>query len=154
VKKIEPTGSRVRTIQVTGSTVTRVTPEEVAARLGAEPITPLLEHDDDLLSLAEVGSELVKRLRSSGGRPALVGATHRAKIPLSGADLEGLEKIAEAIASLRGFKPSVGQVASVILNRNIIALMQTTRELKDLDSPQMKELAASVAEQAVDTSEE
>src|SRR5207249_12014422 len=67
------------------------------------------------LTLFALPEELVSRLQSTGGRPALAGTTRRAKIPLSDDEWVKLEELAAAIAS-PGFAPSAGQVASVLLS--------------------------------------
>jgi hypothetical protein len=70
------------------------------------------------LTLFALREELVHRLQSSGGRPALAGTTRRAKIPLSDEEWGQLEELAAAIAS-PGFAPSAGQVASVLLSLSL-----------------------------------
>ena len=75
----------------------------------------------DPLSLATLGSELIKRLRSSGGRPALADATEICRVPLSAEDVKALEGLIAQLES-RGAKPSVGQLVSVIVRAHLRAL--------------------------------
>jgi hypothetical protein len=74
-KKINVMGKPDRCIELTGRLHRRIEPEEFAAALGAEPVGEAHAPNLDPVSLAVLGSELIKRLRSSGGRPALADAT-------------------------------------------------------------------------------
>jgi hypothetical protein len=58
---------------------------------------------------------LIKRLRSTGGRPALEGATERFKVPLGPTDIRDLEKILAHLESETGMRPSLSQIAGIIL---------------------------------------
>jgi hypothetical protein len=118
-KKIIETGKPARRIEVSGKPQRRIEPEAFAAALGAEPIGEAHTPNLDPLSLATLGNELIKRLRSSGGRPALADATEICRVPLSVEDLESLEKITEQIAQATGTKPSPGQVASVLVHQSL-----------------------------------
>jgi hypothetical protein len=111
IRNIGPTYKRIRN---TGPTLPRLDPSKVAAALGAEPAGETLEDVLSPITLFLVRQELVKRLQSSGGRPALSGVTRRAKIPLSDADWAELEELAAAVSS-PGFAPTAGQMASVLL---------------------------------------
>jgi len=62
-KKIIETGKPARRIEVSGKPQRRIEPEEFAATLGAEPIGQAHAPNLDAMSLAAVGSELIKRLR-------------------------------------------------------------------------------------------
>ena len=114
-KKIIDTAKTARRIEVTDRPARRIEPEAFAAALGAEPVGQAHAANLDPLSLAALGSELVKRLRSSGGRPALTDATEVCRVPLSAEDLKSLEALTEQIAEASGAKPSPGQVASIIV---------------------------------------
>jgi hypothetical protein len=114
-KKINVTGNSARRIEVTGKSQRRIKPEEFAAALGAEVVGEVHSSNLDPLSLAHLGSELIKRLRSSGGRPALADATEICRVPLSAEDLKSLETITERISDASGTKPSPGQLVSVIV---------------------------------------
>ena len=97
-----------------------------------------------MISLAAIGNALLQRLRSTGGRPALVGTTQRAKVPLSAEDLARLDKVAQVVGSVLGFSPSIGQVASILLSNSLMELMRSTHDLQDLNSQQLSDLATSV----------
>jgi hypothetical protein len=114
-KKIIPNDKAVRRIEVTGKAKRRIEPEEFAAALGAESVGEVHISGLDPVSLAALGNELIKRLRSTGGRPALSDATEVCRVPLSADDLKALERITEQIAQTSGTKTSPGQVASTIV---------------------------------------
>jgi hypothetical protein len=144
-KRIRVTGAKTTVVRNAGPALPRLDPSEIAARLGAEPVPEARPGRSDVLSLAALGSELARRLRSSGGRPALTGTARRLKVPLSPEDVRTLGRVAQALASLGGFGPSLGQVASVILHMNLEALLRATKDLKELDSAAIRDVAASLA---------
>lgn len=114
-KKIVATGSGQRHIRDTGAGAPRVDPAVVAEVLGAEDTGLTSGRARSPLSSFQVRSELFHRLRSSGGRPALAGATRRVKIPVTERQWEELEELATSFTDL-GFVPSAGQVASVLIS--------------------------------------
>jgi hypothetical protein len=145
-KRIRTTESTQRRLRTTESTQPRLDPAEVARALGAEPQGTQLDAALDPISLLAVREELVQRLQSTGGRPALSGVTRRAKIPVKDEDWLQLEQLAEAVAS-PGFAPSAGQVASVLLTKSLHALVeQLSHESPSNETARLKEeLAALVA---------
>jgi hypothetical protein len=120
-KEIRTTETTFRPIRDTSTTLPRITPEQVAEALGAEETTARLAESLAPVTLFAVREELVNRLQSSGGRPALAGTTRRAKIPLSDEEWMQLEELAAAIAE-SGVAPSAGQVASVLLRLSLHAV--------------------------------
>lgn len=139
-KKINVTGKPARRIEVTGKPQRRIEPEKFAAALGAEPVGEPHSPSLDPLSLAALGNELVKRLRSSGGRPALEDATEICRVPLSAQDVKTLEGMVAQLEASSGAKPSVGQLVSVIVRAH----------LQDLNAATDSQTAADVG-QASDT---
>ena len=121
-KKIIETGKPARRIEVSGKAQRRIEPEEFAAAIGAEPIGAAHAPNLDPVSLAALGSELIKRLRSSGGRPALADATEICRGPLSSEDVKTLEGMVAQLESSSGAKPSVGQLVSVIVRAHLQGL--------------------------------
>jgi len=117
-KKLRTTETTLRPIRDTSSTLRRIDPAQVQQALGAEEVPAALAEALAPLTLFALREELVNRLQSSGGRPALAGTTPRAKIPLSDDEWAKLEELAAAIAS-PGFAPSAGQVASVLLSLSL-----------------------------------
>jgi hypothetical protein len=114
-KKIKIVGKQADRVHDTGKTMRRVESAKFASALGAEPCPPEVSRSIDPIALAAIGNELLKRLRSTGGRPALEDANEICKVPLSVEDVAALEKIAESVHEKTGARPSLGQVASVIL---------------------------------------
>ncbi len=117
-KKIRTTERTLLPIRDTGSPLRRIDPTQVQQALGAEESPVGLAEALAPVTLFALREELVNRLQSSGGRPALAGTTRRAKIPLSDDEWKTLEALAAAIASA-GFAPSAGQVASVLLSLSL-----------------------------------
>jgi hypothetical protein len=127
-KEIRTTETTFRPIRDTSSSLPRITPEQVWQALGAEETTTGLSEILAPVTLFAVREELVNRLQSSGGRPALAGTTRRAKIPLSDEEWMQLEELAAAIAE-SGFAPSAGQVASVLLSLSLHAVASQVASL-------------------------
>jgi hypothetical protein len=125
-KRIRTSEPGLRAIRDTGAFLPRVEARQVAAQLGARASLTLSEVLAPLNLLA-VRQELHRRLRSSGGRPALSGATRRAKIPLSDQDWLKLEEMAAAISS-PGFAPSPGQVAGALLALSVESVAAHSRK--------------------------
>lgn len=117
-KKIRTSETTLRAIRDTGSPLRRIDPAQVQQALGAEEVLEGLAQALAPLTLLALRAELVNRLQSSGGRPALAGTTRRAKIPLRDDEWEKLEELAATIAA-PGFAPSAGQVASVLLSLSL-----------------------------------
>ncbi len=113
--KIKPVGAKAEQINTTGRALRRVPAGEFAAALAAEPCGEAAPRPLDPISLAAIGNNLIERLRSTGGRPALHDADEICKVPLSKKDVQALEKLIGAIENSTGAKPSLGQVASSIL---------------------------------------
>src|SRR5687767_10682259 len=109
-KRVNIVGKKSKRINVTGRILPAVPAAQMAAELGGSLITACPANEIDPISLAEVGTELVKRLRSTGGRPSLADATQQCKVPLSGDDVAALERIVEAIARATGSRPALGQI--------------------------------------------
>lgn len=121
-KKIIESGKPARRIEVSGKPQRRIEPEEFAAALGAEPIGEAHAPNLEPVSLAALGSELINRLRSSGGRPALADATEICRVPLSADDVKTLEGMVAKLEASSGSKPSVGQLVSVIVRAHLQGL--------------------------------
>jgi hypothetical protein len=121
-KKINVVGKAMGRIEVKGSALPRIEPAELAAALNAEPCGEIHANGLDTLALGELGHELLKRLRSTGGRPALEGTTERCKVPLTPDDIAKLEQIITVMEAETGKRPALGQIASVILSAHLKAL--------------------------------
>lgn len=88
---------------------------EVAEAFRARPMHLNMGGDTNPLSLVAVREQLIGRLRSTGGRPALADTDTKMKVPIGTDDLRVVEVIAEKIAPDRP-KPSPAQVAGIILH--------------------------------------
>ncbi len=117
-KKIVATDTPSRRIRDLGPAAPRVDPARVADALGAEDTGMTLGLEGGPISTFQIRAELLDRLRSRGGRPALQGATRRVKIPVTESQWQELEKLAASFTDL-GFVPSAGQVASVLLGLSL-----------------------------------
>ncbi len=137
-KRIRTTDTTLPPLRDTSNTLPRIDPAEVQQVLGAEALPSSLAAALAPLTLFALREELVNRLQSSGGRPALAGTTRRAKIPLSDEEWEQLEELAVAITSA-GFAPSAGQVASVLLRLSLHALASRLHS-ESASSPLVREL--------------
>ena len=102
----------------------RISSRAVAAHLGAEEAGGQAPRRGSPLNAFAIRDELFRRLRSTGGRPALEGTDLKAKVPLSTEQYRAIESIAGSLAESGGPHPSVGQVASVLIE---LALRDLTR---------------------------
>jgi len=121
-KKINIVGAKPKRIEIVNPPRTRLDPAEIAEGLGAVPCGGPTPGNLDLIGLAELGTRLLARLRSSGGRPALADATEMCRVPLSAADVKSLEEMVAQIEGSSGARPSVGQLVSVIVQSHLDAL--------------------------------
>src|SRR5438093_150127 len=96
-KKITIVGAQPKKIGVVDQPKRRIEPAELAAALGANPCGRQASGDLDPIALAELGTQLLHRLRSSGGRPALSDATETCRVPLSAEDIKTLENMLSQI---------------------------------------------------------
>src|SRR5689334_25125825 len=131
--RIVATDSGPRRIRDVGAGARHVAPAVVAEPLGAEATGLALGRGGSPVSSFQVRSELVNRLRSSGGRPALEGATRRVKIPVTESQWQEIEELAASFTDL-GFVPSAGQVASVLISLSLpVARSERNRVRKGLE---------------------
>jgi hypothetical protein len=121
-KRIKAIGKTAVRIRASGPKAERVEPAEVAVALGAEIIGRRQSADVSPITLGHLGSAILSRLRSTGGRPSLSDARQRYKVPLSDNDIARLEQIAASIEDATGTRPSLGQVASVIIRERVRAM--------------------------------
>ncbi len=110
-----------RIIKNVGPTQRQVNSKVVAKELGAETVGVTIDTRQGPISLFALRQFLVERLRSSGGRPALVGALKkkRNKIPLFDEDWIKLEKIAKYYKQKEGLNVSPGQIASALVHTDV-----------------------------------
>ena len=131
----------------------RIDPAELAAGLGATPCGSRVSGSLDPIALAELGTQLLNRLRSSGGRPALADATVNCRVPLSAEDIKTLESMVAQIGEPTGAKPSVGQLASVMVRMHLNALKNTLEPALAADAGKQdldREISRSILRQMID----
>jgi hypothetical protein len=132
-KKINIVGKKLERIEVKGAALPRIEPTELAAALDAESCGEI-HANLNILALGELGNELLKRLRSTGGRPALEGTTERCKVPLSPEDIAKLEQIIAIMEAETGKRPALGQIASVILSAHLKTLGDSRKKHAHCDT--------------------
>jgi hypothetical protein len=120
-KRINIIGAQAKKINIVNQPKPRLDPAEIAEGLGAAPCGARISAKLDLISLAEIGTQLLGRLRSSGGRPALADATEICRVPLSTEDVKTLENMVAQIEASSGTKASVGQLVSAIVRSHLSA---------------------------------
>ena len=110
----------IKIIKNTGPAQRQIDTKAVTKALGAEKIGIKIDTKQGPISLFSLRQFLISRLRSSGGRPALVGTTKkRNKIPLFDEDWVKLEKIATYYKKKNGINVSPGQIASALIHADI-----------------------------------
>jgi hypothetical protein len=151
-KKITIVGAKPKKIEVVDQPKRRLDAAQLAAALGANPTGQQIRPDVDPIALADLGTQLLQRLRSSGGRPALADATVNCRVPLSAEDIKTLETLVAQIGGATGAKPSVGQLASVIVRLHLSAL-KSAPEPAASDAPRQgmeQEISRSILQQLID----
>ena len=110
-----------RIIKDIGPTQRQVDFKVVAEGLGAEDMGVTTDTGQGPISLFALRRFLIERLRSSGGRPALVanGRKRRNKISLPDEDWIKLEIIAKYYQQKDGIKVSPGQIASALIHTHV-----------------------------------
>jgi hypothetical protein len=95
----------------------RIMPEEIEKGLRAER-AGTVPSGGSPISAYMVRRELFRRLRSTGGRPALDGADIKPKIPMRQSQWKKLEQLAKRVET-DNFHATPAQLASVILDHGI-----------------------------------
>ena len=127
--KLKITSRSAGAIRHVGPVARPVGPESIAKALGAEIVSQESVHGTPI-SLHALRQELESRVRSTGGRPALEGATKIQKIPLKPEDWSRLEELADEL-SRQAVSATAGQVASVIVHSQLERLTASaTRHIR------------------------
>lgn len=113
-KRIGLSESAAGRFLVKASPTRRISAGAVATALGAAVLARAPRRTGSPADFVAIREEVFHRLRSTGGRPGLQG-TQPKKIPLSDEDWKRVERVVDHISE-PGFKPSVGQVAGVLLS--------------------------------------
>jgi hypothetical protein len=153
-KKIQIVGAQPKQLEVVDRPKRRIDPGDLAAALGAEATGQHAPLSMDPIALAELGTQLLDRLRSRGGRPALTDATVNCRVPLTAADVKTLETMVAQIGGSTGAKPSVGQLVSVIVRLHLNALQNATQPAAaspGMSKPGLEhEISRSILQQMID----
>jgi len=139
--KLKVTSRAASAIRHSGPAFRTVGPDAVAKALGAEAL-PREDVHDAPISLHALRRQLEIRVRSTGGRPSLEGATKIQKIPLKPEDWSRLEELAAQL-SRQGVSATAGQVASVILRKQLELLESATAGHRRLSRQMMKRATRS-----------
>lgn len=115
---IKHTGKTQRTIRHTGKTQRTVDPKTVAEALGAS-VVERHPHLGVSYALSALRVDIDRRLRSTGGRPALEGATKRPKIPVKPDDWNRLQEIAGELSKHGSRSITPAQVASALIHSTL-----------------------------------
>jgi hypothetical protein len=116
--KLKITSRSAGTIRHSGALFRSVSPDAIAKALGAQEIVSSENVHGAPISLYALRRELETRVRSTGGRPSLEGATKIQKIPLTPEDWSRLEELAAQL-SRPGVSATAGQVASVMVHKQL-----------------------------------
>lgn len=116
--KLKITSRSTGAIRYAGTAARSVSPEVFAKALGGAEIVSRENVHGAPISLHALRRELENRVRSTGGRPALEGATKIQKIPLKPEDWSRLEELADEL-SRQGVSATAGQVASVMVHNQL-----------------------------------
>ena len=116
--KLKITSRPAGAIRHAGTAVRSVRPDVIAKALGAAEVVSRENVHGAPISLHALRRELESRVRSTGGRPALEGATKIQKIPLKPEDWSRLEELASRL-SRQGVSATAGQVASVMVHSQL-----------------------------------
>lgn len=128
--KLKITSRSAGAIRHGGTAARSVDPEAIAKALGGAEIVSRENVQGAPTSLHALRRELESRVRSTGGRPALEGATKIQKIPLKPEDWSRLEKLADEL-SRQGVSATAGQVASVMVHSQLERLATSgTRQIR------------------------
>src|SRR6266851_2405646 len=101
-------------IRHSGTAARSVGPAAIAKALGADVVSRENVRGAPI-ALHALRQQLERRVRSTGGRPSLEGASKIQKIPLKPEDWSRLEALAGEL-SQQGVSATAGQIASVLVH--------------------------------------
>ena len=139
--KLKVTSRPVSAIRHSGPAFSTVGPDVVAKALSAEAVRREGVRGAPI-SLHALRRQLEARVRSTGGRPSLEGATKIQKIPLKPEDWVRLEELAAQLCQ-QGVSATAGQVASVMVHRQLELLGSATAGHRRLSRRVMKRTTRS-----------
>jgi hypothetical protein len=101
----------------TGATQRTVDPKSLAQALGAEESGTEIDTRQGPISLYGIRQHLVERLRSTGGRPTLMGRKQqRNKVPFLEEDWNKLMEIAKLLKEEKNMRVTPAQIASILIH--------------------------------------
>lgn len=116
--RIFDTSKSLAKVRDTSKALDHVQAKKVAAFLGAGRARHLHRGGKGPVSFLALAEMMSRQLASTGGRPALVDAERRQKIPTQKGDWQRLKYIAAQLQR-RGVRCTPGQVASILLHADI-----------------------------------
>ena len=119
ITRIKDTGRTLGRIRDTGKTLPPLDPKNLQKALGASEVVVTRRVPRHVRSMTELKSEILDRLRSRGGRPALHGATQRQKIPLRPAEWRKLVRLARRFSREAGRAITPAQIAGQLLSSKL-----------------------------------
>lgn len=141
--KLKITSRTAGAIRHAGTAVRSVDPAVIAKALGAEEVASRENVHGAPISLHALRRALESRVRSTGGRPALEGATKIQKIPLKPEDWSRLEQLAARL-SRQGVSATAGQVASVMVHDQLELLAPSAaRHARSSQRPRVRRATGS-----------
>lgn len=128
--RINDTGRTLGRVRDTGKALPMLDLSRVGVALGAQSVHVSRTISREAVLLTTLRSELLPRLKSSGGRPGLRGATRRPKIPVEPADWAQLNKTARRLSREWGRSLTAGQLASQLLRDKLRELLGSLEHVK------------------------
>jgi hypothetical protein len=120
-RRVTDTGRKARRVRTVSRTARKIAHGAVAAGLDVPAVVRVHTTQHEPLNLHGLQLQLRTALRSQGGRPGLVGAQRRQKIPMANADWKQLEALAGKLRA-DGLATTPGQVAAKLLHDAIAAV--------------------------------
>lgn len=120
---IKIVGQRQKSIKIVGQRQKPVDLDIVAEALGAERTGIKIDTRRSPISLFGLRQFISNQLRSTGGRPSLIGTSNeRNKIPLFDGDWEKLKLLSEYWKKKEGRNIAPAQIASIFLHQNLLRI--------------------------------
>lgn len=118
--------------QDTGASQKRVNPELVAKALGAEKTGIRINTKQGPVSLFSLRQFLADRLKSTGGRPRIMGTRKaQSKISYFDEDLKKLTEIAKYYKEKEQINVTSGQIASALIHAELSKINESELHLKN-----------------------
>lgn len=135
-RRIKVTSPTAPSVRVTSKLARSVPAELIAEKLGAERVDPPLDTRLSPQALDALRRHLHATLKSQGGRPRLEGSERRQKIPMTHADWERLEEIADILRA-SGQVATAGQIAAKLLHDAIVAVQPPSTAPQSYETARM-----------------